>query len=141
MKKFASAKYYKEQEARIVEAPRVVTRTVLAEKPARNTALNNATLQSKQLKQYDALKLEAMRLERDAQKTFYENAKLEGDKLKKESEMFGVKLEMMKLELAMRRQEAAKLGVGQDGDEVEIQVEETAETTSEPTKDKKKRRK
>ena len=48
---------------------------------------------AKHMKQYDALKLEAARLERDAQRINVENAEIEGEKLRKEAAILEVELD------------------------------------------------
>ena len=45
------------------------------------------------MKQYDSLKLEAARLERDAQRVNLENAVIEGERLKKEAAILDVELD------------------------------------------------
>ena len=45
------------------------------------------------MKQYDALKLEAARLERDAQRINLENAQIEGDRLRKEASILDIELD------------------------------------------------
>merc|ERR1711874_452294 len=52
-----------------------------------------------------------MGVERDAQKALLENAQIEGDKLKKEANILDVQLEIMKIDLAIRKEEALKVGV------------------------------
>ena len=48
---------------------------------------------AKHMKQYDALKLEAARLERDAQRISLENAEIEGEKLRKEAAILDIELD------------------------------------------------
>merc|ERR1711974_341624 len=57
------------------------------------------------------MRLEALRLERDAQRALLENAQIEGDKLEKEANILDVQLEIMKIDLAIRKEEALKVGV------------------------------
>ena len=65
----------------------------------------------KKIRLYDQMRLEALRLERDAQRALLENAQIEGDKLKKEASILDVQLEIMKIDLAIRKEEALKVGV------------------------------
>ncbi len=55
----------------------------------------------KQLKTYDALRIEAAQFERDAKKLEMENALLEQESLQKENAILDVQLEAAKLELAL----------------------------------------
>ena len=48
------------------------------------------------MKQYDSLKLEAARLERDAQRVNLENAVIEGERLKKEAAILDVELDTVR---------------------------------------------
>ena len=48
---------------------------------------------AKHMKQYDSLKLEAARLERDAQRINLENAVTEGEKLRKEAAILDIELD------------------------------------------------
>ena len=54
---------------------------------------DKAALLAKHMKQYDSLKLEAARLERDAQRINVENAVTEGEKLRKDVSILDIELE------------------------------------------------
>ena len=54
---------------------------------------DKAAILAKHMKQYDSLKLEAARLERDAQRINLENAVIEGERLRKESAILDVELD------------------------------------------------
>jgi len=56
------------------------------------TLKDKAAILAKHMKQYDSLKLEAARLERDAQRINLENAVIEGEKLRKEEAILDVEL-------------------------------------------------
>ena len=62
-------------------------------------ALRNKNLLIKQLKGYDALRLEAAQLERNARKLEMENAQLENEALAKENEILDLQLEAAKLQV------------------------------------------
>jgi len=119
MKKMTSAKYYRDHDGRAVEArasvkgQRPTFKTEISEpdkaEAAAPTGLDGPD--PKRMKLYDQMRLEALRLERDAQKANLENAQIEGDKLSKESKILDVQLEIMKIELAIRKEEAIKAGV------------------------------
>ena len=63
------------------------------------------------LKTYEGFQLEACRLERDAQRVSLENALLEQERLKTEALSASVELDAAKLELAIKREEAKKMGI------------------------------
>jgi hypothetical protein len=134
MKKWSSAKYYREHEGRPIELGGRVKgcfkkeKEGLADTPTKsiNGNLKNgindssrqnlnkkdkAVILAKHMKQYDSLKLEAARLERDAQRVNLENAVIEGERLKKEAAILDVELDTMRIDLAIKREEASKCGI------------------------------
>lgn len=119
MKKMTSAKYYREGYEKGRDAARPNSggfKSVKREQqqlPQTPEAMHEQPElpDGKRLKLYDQMRLEALRLERDAQKANLENAQIEGEKLSKESKILDVELEIMKMELAIRKEEALKAGV------------------------------
>ena len=158
MKKMTSAKYYRDHDGRAVEArssslkgPRSAYSNKRAdsaepEKPALD--LGPDAPDPKRMKLYDQMRLEALRLERDAQKANLENAQIEGDKLSKESKILDVQLEIMKIELAIRKEEAIKAGVvfemvqveEEEGDEGEALESEDIDLEKEGSQEPEKKR-
>ena len=108
MKKMTSAKYYRDHDGRSVEARGRGSSVKRENNPDTEQEL---LPDGKRMKLYDQMRLEALRLERDAHKANLENAQIEGDKLAKESKILDVELEIMKMELAIRKEEALKAGV------------------------------
>ena len=49
------------------------------------------------MKQYDSIKLEAARFERDAQRINLENAVIEGEKLRKEAAILDIELDTVRI--------------------------------------------
>merc|ERR1712150_136403 len=72
---------------------------------------DRAAILAKHMKQYDSIKLEAARLERDAQRINLENAVIEGERLRKESAILDVELDTIRIDLAIKREEAGKMGI------------------------------
>jgi len=108
MKKMTSAKYYRDHE---VAARSRGGELFKKENNPPDTTEQELLPDGKRMKLYDQMRLEALRLERDAHKANLENAQIEGDKLAKESKILDVELEIMKMELAIRKEEALKAGV------------------------------
>ena len=54
---------------------------------------DRAAILAKHMKQYDSIKLEAARFERDAQRINLENAVIEGEKLRKEAAILDIELD------------------------------------------------
>jgi len=116
MKKMTSAKYYRDHEGRPVEEGGTIKgRSVKTEAGGGDIENQDPEMPDpeakKKIRLYDQMRLEALRLERDAQKALLENAQIEGDKLKKEANILDVQLEIMKIDLAIRKEEALKVGV------------------------------
>ena len=71
-------------------------------------ALRNKNMLIKQLKGYDALRIEAAQLERNARKLEVENAQLENEALKKENEILDLQLEAARLEVEALKEQSSK---------------------------------
>ena len=108
MKKWASAKYYMEHHS---SSSRGLFDGASKGRATSGVLKSDSNVPKRHFKIYDNIKLEAVKLERDAQKVFHENAVIEGEKLKKEATILDMQLETAKLELAIRKAEAAKKGV------------------------------
>ena len=96
MKKWASSKYYYEH---------------LSSRTTSGVLKLDSSAPKRHFKMYDLIKLEAVKLERDAQKVLHENAIIEGEKLEKEAAILDMQLETVTLELKIKKAEAAKKGV------------------------------
>jgi len=119
MKKMTSAKYYRDHEGRPVEEGGTIKGRSVKREAGGGIGgdIENQDPEmpdpeaKKKIRLYDQMRLEALRLERDAQRALLENAQIEGDKLKKEASILDVQLEIMKIDLAIRKEEALKVGV------------------------------
>jgi len=119
MKKMTSAKYYRDHEGRPVEEGGTIKGRSVKREAGGGVGgdIENQDPEmpdpeaKKKIRLYDQMRLEALRLERDAQRALLENAQIEGDKLKKEASILDVQLEIMKIDLAIRKEEALKVGV------------------------------
>ena len=62
---------------------------------------DRAAILAKHMKQYDSIKLEAARFERDAQRINLENAVIEGEKLRKEAAILDIDLDTVRIKMIL----------------------------------------
>ena len=75
---------------------------------ASNSEIMKKNTLMKQLKEYDSIRLEAVKMQRDACKLEYENALLENESLKKENLILDLQLEAANLQLSIIQAQVEK---------------------------------
>lgn len=107
MKRWSSAKYYREHEGKTINEggkTKIAASKIKEEKDDKSANV-------KQFKEYETLRLEAAKMERDARKVELENVLLEQESLKKENAILDLQMDVTRLEVALKKEEAIKMGI------------------------------